>query len=317
MRFLRKLSPNNLAGKKCLVRTNLDIANPHEHSMRIVKAIPTIRFLLDHSAHPIIISHRGRPKNADPALSLKPAITIIEKKLSSLYGSPTSIEWGENVRFDPREEKNDREYARELAARADIYINDDFAASHRASASLVAITEFLPSFAGLLLEEEIKNLSAIRDNPTHPLVIIIGGIKIKDTLNALDTLKNKADAVLFGSAHGYLNRSSCENDTLDIDEETINRYTDIITTAKTIIWNGPLGKIEDPPHDRGTQAIASAIIASKAFSVVGGGDTVEFLISRGLLQKFSFASTGGGAMLAYCAGEKLPALEALDKCTLV
>lgn len=302
MRFLREWSPHNLVGKKCLVRTNLDMINPHQHSLRIVKAIPTIRFLLDHEAQPIIISHRGRPQKTDPNLSLKPAIKILEKKIKK------KLKWLENLRFDPREEKNDCAFAKELAARADIYINDDFATSHRASASLVAITEFLPSYAGFLLEEEIKNLSAVRDNPKHPLVVILGGIKIEDKLNALKTLRTKADLVLFGSAYD-------KNQTRqDLNRETITEYQKIIAQAKIIIWNGPVGNVENPLYDQGTQAIAEAIIASKAFSVVGGGDTIEFLTNRGLISQFSFVSTGGGAMLAYLAGEKLPALEALDKC---
>lgn len=341
MHFLKELSPHHLAGKRFLVRTNLDIANPHEHSLRIVKAIPTIRFLLDHEAHPIIISHRGRPinqhnqkmgelENQKQFLSLKPAIDIIERKLTSIYGSPTSIQWLENVRFDPREEKNDRAFAKELAEQADIYVNDDFAASHRASASLVAITEYLPAYAGLLLEEEIKKLSGVRDNPQHPLVVILGGIKIEDKLGMVNYLQNKVDYFLLGSAYNIIHNTLPQNNQIlypnlttsqvvnfDLDAETIKRYAAIIRTAKTIIWNGPMGNIENKSYDQGTQAVAEAIIRSKAFSVVGGGDTIEFLISRGVLHQFSFASTGGGAMLAYLAGEKLPALEALDKCSLV
>lgn len=315
MYYVSALSRKNLVNKTCLLRTNLDIREPREDSLRIEKAVPTIKFLLDHGAKPIIISHCGRPKNGNPALSLKPAITILEKKISLIYRNPISIEWRENLRFDPREQQNNLSFAKKLATGADIYINDDFATSHHTAASLVAITQFLPSYAGLLLEKEIKNLSKVRDNHEHPFVLIIGGVKIEDKLNAIETLKNKADTVLYGSV--YPNSSSSQNDILDIDEETIKHYIDVITTAKTIIWNGPLGKIENSPYDAGTQAIASAIIKSKAFSVVGGGDTVDFLVSRGLINKFNFASTGGGAMLAFLAGESLPALAALDNCPFV
>lgn len=324
MRFLRNLSAKKITGKICLLRINLDIKNPREDSLRIEKAIPTITFLLDRGAKPIIISHRGRPKNADPSFSLKPAIDILSQKVRQ------KLEWRENLRFDPREEKNDRAYAQELAEGADIYINDDFATSHRASTSLVAITEFLPAYAGLLLEEETQQLSAMRDNPKKPLVVILGGIKIEDKLGSINYVQNKVDYFLLGSAYTAVHETLPPNAHIfyphpmtsqvaqyDLDAETIKRYTAIIRTAKTIIWNGPMGNIENPPYDQGTQAIATAIIRSKAFSVVGGGDTIEFLVSRGVLRQFSFASTGGGAMLAYCAGEKLPALEALDKCPLV
>lgn len=345
MRFLSNLTHADLAGKKCLVRTNLDIIHPHKNSPRIVKALPTIQFLLDRGVHPIIISHRGKPENqsnrSDQSIrklenqkkrySLQPAITIIKNNLSSIYGSLISLDWLENLRFDPREEKNDSAFAEELAEKADIYINDDFAASHRIAASLVAITQFLPSYAGLLLEEEIKYLSAVRDSPRHPLVIIIGGIKIEDKMSVIHRLRTVADSFLLGSAYGavrealphtagiLLPKDGKEKNGIpaDIGIQTIKEYKKIIARAKTIIWSGPLGNIENPPYDRGTEAIVEAIINSKAFSVVGGGDTTEFLARRGLLKKFSFVSTGGGAMLTFLAGKPLPAFKALDKCLLL
>lgn len=326
MRFLRNLSTNDIRGKACLVRTNLDIANPHVDSLRIEKAVPTIAFLLDHGARPIIISHRGRPQSKkeknNPVFSLKPAIDILSQKVGR------ELEWRENLRFDPREQKNNAAFAKKIAAGANMYVNDDFATSHHEAASLVAITQFLPSYAGLLLEDEINALSKIRDNPKKPLVVIIGGIKIKDKSGVIDALKTTADWFLLGSAYGAL-REFLPNDAhiilpadwkkkngvcLDIGPKTIRRYSDIIACAKTIVWSGPLGAVENPAYAAGSEIIARAIIKSKAFSVVGGGDTIDFLANLGILRQFSFASTGGGAMLAFLAHKPLPALEALDNC---
>lgn len=324
MRFLRDLSTKDIAGKICLVRTNLDITNPRHDSLRIKKALPTITFLLQHGAKPIIISHRGRPKKKDSGLSLKPAIDILSQKIGR------GLEWRENLRFDPRETGNNSAFAKKIAEGADMYVNDDFAASHHEAASLVAITRFLPSYAGLLLQDEINILSAIRDKPKKPLVVIIGGIKIKDKIHSIETLKNKTDWFLLGSAYGELRELlpsganiilptdwQKENGAcLDIGPKTIRHYRAIITAAKTIIWNGPLGKVEKPAYAHGSEAIARAIIHSKAFSVAGGGDTTDFLANLGLLQQFNFASTGGGAMLAFLAHKPLPALKALDNCSL-
>ena len=339
MRYLRDIG-GRLSGKTCLVRTNLDIADPHPDSLRIEKAVPTIKFLLEYGAKPIIISHRGKPKGKttknNPIFSLKPAIDILSKKLGQ------ELEWRENLRLDPREEKNDSAYAKKLAVGADIYINDDFATSHHEAASLSAITRFLPSYAGLLLQDEIKALSAVRDNPKKPLVVIIGGIKMEDKIRVIEYLKNKADWFLLGSAYGAIRETlfippSSHSEVVphnahiilpidftkekdaprDIGPKTIKHYSDIIATARTIIWNGPLGNVEKSAYAAGSEAIARAIIQSKALCAVGGGDTVDFLTKNDLLKKFGFASTGGGAMLAFLAGKELPALTALDNCPLV
>ena len=325
MHFISASTSIKLARKTCLLRTNLDINDPQKNSVRIEKALPTIQFLLKHGAQPIIIGHRGRPKKPDPSLSVKPIIDILSEKV----GEP--LRWLENLRFDPREQKNDDGFARELASRADFYVNDDFATSHHSGALLVAITTVLPSYAGLLIEEELRQLSRVRDRADKPLVVIIGGIKIEDKLGVINYLKTKVDYFLLGSAYGALRETlpkdatilipkdgkGAGEDRLDIGPETTKEYSEIIARAKTIIWSGPLGNIENPAYADGSETIARAIAASGAFSVVGGGDTLEFLTDRGLITKFSFVSTGGGAMLEFLAGEKLPALEALDKCPLV
>lgn len=320
MRLLRSLGKKNLRGKKCLVRVNLDIKEPHRNSLRIRAALPTLRLLYANGAKPLIISHRGRPRGTDKILSLKPAIAVLETILDK------KLQWIENLRFDPREENNDKTFAKELACRADIYINDDFATSHRTTASLVAITKLLPSYAGLRLEEEITNLSRVRDNPIQPFVVVLGGIKLADKISAIRYLERKDAHFLLGSAY-HLPREALPNNAhitvpqdgipegrtwKDIGPTTAKEYARILARAKTIIWSGPVGAVENPAYVKGSRALANAIIKSKAFSLAGGGDTTDFLENENLANRFGWVSIGGGAMLAFLAGATMPALIALN-----
>ncbi len=237
----------------------------------------------------------------------------------------------ENLRFYEGEEKNDEEFAKKLASLAEIYVNDAFAMCHRSHASIVGITKFLPHFAGFHLEKEIDNLTRAMENPKHPLVVIVGGKKIETKLPLVEKMLRVADYVLVGGkiaqesqaflkvrhekipgGKSALLVADLTPDGLSITEKSLYNFLDIIPFAKTIIWNGAMGLIaENEDEFQATRKIAKAIIKSEAYSVVGGGDTVEFLNRIGLLDKFSFASTGGGAMLAYLSGEKLPGLESL------
>ena len=263
----------------------------------------------------------------------------------------------ENIRFVEGEEKNDPRLAKALASlahgassgQAGFYVNDAFAVDHRAQASVVAVTKFLPSYAGLELEKEIKHLSAVMKGAKHPFVLILGGAKAGDKLGVLKYFQNKADSILLGggSANTILAlrgldvkkslRDTDEKDLkalrplaarhnviapvdyvwsggriLDIGYASIKDFSKIIAGAKTILWSGPLGMTDDKKYETGTLAIARAIAANrKAFSVVGGGETVAFVKKHKLDKKFSFVSTGGGAMLDFLAGKKLPGIEAL------
>ncbi len=319
MRLLRTLTKKDLQGKTCLVRLNLDVKDPSRDSLRIKASLPTLRFLLERDAKPVIISHRGRPQGADASLSLAPAIAVLEDELGE------KIEWRENLRFDKHEEANDTAFAEKIAAGTDLYVNDDFATSHRTASSLVAITALLPSYAGLRLEEEIKNLSRVRDNPDYPRVVVLGGIKLEDKMGVIQKLENKDTRFLLGSAY-RLPREALPRHAavtvpkdgigkeawLDIGAKTIKEYGLAIAEAKTVLWSGPVGNAENEKYAKGSRAIAEAIIKSGAFSVAGGGDTADFLQKEGLIGKFDWVSTGGGAMLAFMAGETMPALAALE-----
>jgi phosphoglycerate kinase len=240
----------------------------------------------------------------------------------------------ENLRFNAGEEKNDPEFSKKLASLAEIYVNDAFAMCHRNHASIVGITKFLPHFAGLHLEKEIEVLSDVLKNPKRPLVVIIGGAKIETKLPLVEKMHHIADYVLVGGKiveetkilikvqhekivgqKAVLLVADTITDNSDITPKDAENFLQIINLAKTIVWNGSMGiiggKSESLASEEGSKKIAEGILQTKAYSVVGGGDTVEYINKLGILNKFSFASTGGGAMLNLLSGEKLPGIEAL------
>lgn len=355
MIFLRNLSKKEIFGKTCLLRVDLNVSEKEaKNSLRILGILPTIKFLIGNGAKVVILSHRGRPNGFDKKQSLKPFAKI----LSSLLKKPvhfidfkkgfknSEISLLENLRFLAGEEKNDKKFAKQLASLGDFFVNDAFSVSHRNAASVSAITKFLPSYVGLLLENEIKNLSLAMAKSKKPLVVILGGAKISDKIGLIENFKNKADYFLIGGgiAHNFLlaqglpiGDSIFEEKTinftkkmlknkkiilpvdyiikdrkiLDIGPNTVKYYSDIIKNAKTIIWNGPMGYFENKKFAKGSKIIKGAILNSKAFSVVGGGETASLMSNVKGQMPNVFISTGGGAMLEYLAGKKLPGIKAL------
>ncbi|MEK9168343.1 MAG: phosphoglycerate kinase [Patescibacteria group bacterium] len=378
MKFLSSLTKKDLQNKICLLRVDLNIQNAdlrgqtrgttrkQNWHLRILAVLPTIEFLIGNGAKVVILSHRGRPQKVSSikyqvsSYTLKPFAKI----LSSLFKKPvhfiegtTFHAWNvegdifllENLRFLKDEEENSGKLAKQLASLGDIYINDAFAVSHRKNASVAAITKFLPSYAGLLLEKEIKNLDKAMKSPKKPLIVILGGAKISDKIGMVKNFLNRADYFLVGGgmANTFLAAQGLpvgdslydknadlrglirgltrkivlpvdvviyKRQILDIGPKTIEKYLKIIENAETIIWNGPMGYIEDKKFRKGSEAIAKAIIKSKAFSVIGGGETASIFQNSKLKTQNSklFLSTGGGAMLEYLAGKKLPGIEALN-----
>ncbi len=359
--YLSKVSPKKLKG---IAVVRLDFNT--EDSWRMKAVLPTLQLLFKHASKLVILSHKGRPLGFQKQFSLRKdsedlgellgrSINFIEdfnfheaKRL--IEGSSTkSIFMLENLRFVSMEKENDVSFAKNLASLGDYYVNDAFAVCHRANASVTAITKFLPSFAGLELEKEIKNLSKIMEGAKKPLTMIFGGAKIEDKLPIIKFFKNKADQFLIGgalantleAARGMDVKDSVfekippsgteklleyknlampvdyrwgDNKILDIGSKTESIFADYIKKAKTIVWNGPMGLFEKEGFAGGTYAVARATTANRdAFSVVGGGETVLALKQGGLYDKISFVSTGGGAMLEFLAGKKLPGIEALSK----
>jgi 3-phosphoglycerate kinase len=384
-----KLQNIDLKGKQVLVRCdfNVPLNDKGEISddFRIKKVIPTINYIREKADTVILISHLGRPEGIDPAFSLKP----IAKRLSELmetnvkfFDDPIGaglkskihalgsheVVLLENLRFYKGEEENDPKFVKQLASLADVFVQEGFGVCHRAHASTYGVPQLLPSCPGFLLQEEMDVLDKAMNNPKHPFVAIIGGVKISTKTKLIDKLIEKADNVLVGGkiansilvvkgicikdkwtyeesrlvevidkveltspklhlpvdgvmalsdlSEGYMRVGAVgtvkkEEDIFDIGPETIEKFKDIIKEAKTIIWNGPLGYYENDYFRRGTNEIMKAIAESDAYSIIGGGDTVDVIHQLNIEKDFDYISTGGGAMLDYISGEDMPGIKVL------
>ncbi|KKP33305.1 MAG: hypothetical protein A2312_04830 [Candidatus Staskawiczbacteria bacterium RIFOXYB2_FULL_32_9] len=346
--MFKTLKDFNFEGRKVLVRCdfNVPLSETGEilDDFRIKEALPTIKYLIEKNARVVLMSHLGEPEGKVVDI-LK--LDNVAKRLSELLKMPVqkaddcvgedvkkqieSLKSGEvilleNLRFHKEETENNLEFAKELSLLCDIYVNEAFSVCHRNNASIVAITQFLSSCAGFLLEKEIENLDKVLKNPDRPMTVIVGGKKIETKSKFINKISEIADYVLVGDLiKKEINDKSIQLErqekifsALDrledpaIEEETIKMFKEKIFQSRTIIWNGPLSYTEDRKYAQGTLEIAKAIVESKAFSAIGGGETVEFIKSQGMMDQFSHVSTGGGAMIAYLSGEKLPGIEALE-----
>jgi len=386
----------DLKNKKALVRVdyNLSINNgklDFKDDLRIRASLATIKYLLGKGATVILMAHLGRPEGWDKKLTLLP----VAKYLAKLLRKPVNfiaddltkkdvsrkikkgVNMLENIRFYAEESKGDRKFAKRLADLGNIYINEGFSVSHRADASVAGLQNFLPSYAGLNLEEEIKNLSRLlRQNmkkQNRPYVALMGGAKISTKIDLILSLLKSADSVLLGGAlvsgllkyQGYkigktltedippkiiknilknkkvimpldvvvgklkdvkhlrtarleLTRNLCAEDEsiLDMGPETVLEFSKYIKKAKTIVWNGPLGLFESPPLAYATVALARLIAArgkGRAYAAVGGGETIAALELTKMQKYVDWISTGGGAMLSFLAGERMPGLKYIIK----
>jgi 3-phosphoglycerate kinase len=322
-----------LKGKRILLRLDLNVplkGSRIADDYKLTSVLPTLRYLLRLGCHIVIVTHLGdgRPSVKPLAqwLSRKLKVTVpIFKKINPL--KPVSgLAMLENIRRFKGELTNSAAFAKELASLAEVYVNDAFAVSHRAQASVAAVKNYLPAYAGLLLAEEIKHLERAK-NPRRPLVLIMGGAKVKTKLPLLKALASRAQAVLIGGqlANELMGKKLPFKNIvlprdgrpqlkkmLDIGPLTVAEFIVRLSKAKTIIWNGPLGMFENKIYSRGNRAIARAVAKltkGGAFSLIGGGETSA---SVGNL-KFSWVSTGGGATLAYLSGQTMPGLDKLIK----
>jgi len=209
----------DVRGKRVLVRVDFNVPLSEgsvTDDTRVRAALPTLRYLCDHGARVIIVSHLGRPKGEpDPQFSLRPVRRVLARLLGrnvhfidATVGPDVAeavermvdgeLLMLENLRFNPGEKANDPEFARELAALADIYVNDAFGAAHRAHASTVGVTAFLPSYAGMLLAREVETLTGMLANPERPFVAILGGSKVSDKFGVIDRLLDCVDTLIIG-----------------------------------------------------------------------------------------------------------------------
>ena len=340
----RSVRDADVAGKRVLVRADLNV--PLEDGKvaddtRIRASLPTLELLLERGAtHVAVCSHLGRPKGSDPAFAMAPVAARLGELLSD-----DRIEVLENTRFDPGETKNDPDTAARLAAGRDLYVDDAFGSAHRAHASTEGVAHVLPAYAGLLLERELEMLGRLLGDVERPFVLVAGGAKVDDKIGVLESLGQRADAVLVG---GKMAEQLREENPLPYDaqlptdvvaaaafeadaESRVAPYDDVpsgwlgldigpvtrasfaaaIRDARTVFWNGPMGVFEWPRFAEGTNAVAHAVAEADAFTVVGGGDSVRAIQELGLADRISWVSTGGGASLELLEGKELPGVAAI------
>lgn len=242
----------NVSGKKVLVRCDFNVPFDQDGNIsdtkRIDESLKTIKYLIDNNAKVILCSHRGRPKGEfNKKFSLAPIAEYLSKVLGqkvkmaeNIIGEnaknlAASLKEGEvllleNVRFHKEEEENDREFAKELASLAEIYVNDAFGTAHRAHASTVGVTEFLPSVCGFLIKKEIDIMGKALQDPKRPFVAILGGVKVSDKIGVINNLLDKVDTLIIGGgmAYTFLNAlgysvgtSICESDKLNIAQDAM------------------------------------------------------------------------------------------------
>src|SRR5260221_13742919 len=309
---LPKLTDSDLKNKRVIVRAYLD-NNPNDlTNLRLTSLRQTLDYLKSQNAIITIISHRGRPEGKiDESLSLKPF-------------EPYFAKWGakvlENLRFNPEEESNSEEFARQLAIDQDFFVNESFATSHRAHASIVGLPKLLPHAAGLRFAEEIENLSKVLESPNKPAIVIISGVK-KDKVEMIQEIKEKVDKVLVaGRLPDYLGEDYKDEKVLvaklnpdkeDITIHSIEIFENEISKAATIVLAGVPGKYEEEDHRLGTERVFKAVANSKAFKIVGGGDSLVVVAKYNLEKNFNWISVGCGAMLEFLAKGTLPGIEAL------
>ena len=400
--FKKTIRDVPLEGTTVLLRADYNVPLKDDGTIhddfRIRASLPTLRRLLKDGCKVVVVAHLGRPEGRDPKLSLEPAA----QRLAELLGEPVrfvdqtvgdkvrmavkrapkrGVIVLENLRFHEEEEANDEHFARQLArdSGAKYFVQDGFGVVHRDHASTAAITLFLPSVAGLLLEKEYVSIVGAMKHPARPLVAVMGGAKVSDKIQVVDELVDKADRLLVGgamantflAARGHdVGASKHEDDQLetvkeiyraidekagkshedeflllptdvataksidrpsafavkslddvepddlilDIGPETTETFVDVIRSAKTVIWNGTLGYAEKAVFAKGSAAVAEAMAADRSLeSIIGGGDTADFVIhwDKKKGDSFSHVSTGGGASLELMAGERLPGIEHL------
>ncbi|HEX8973897.1 MAG TPA: phosphoglycerate kinase [Patescibacteria group bacterium] len=343
---IRKIQEGVFLNKKVLVRADFNVAIKDGKVQERFK-LEACKKSVDHlcrqeGAKVALMSHLGRPEGkADPNLSLSQfqseLESILGKKIlfvSDCVGEevaaaleklqPCEILLLENVRFHEEDEKKDPEFAKMLAQNFDVFVNDAFSVCHRDQASVTGVAKIIPGYAGLWLQDEIMNLNRVLHEPQQPATAIIGGAKIETKLPLINVFEKTYSHILVGgkianeAMDQHLEFSSkvivpmdFATDRLDIGPKTIARFKDIIARSKVIVWNGPMGKFEQQPYDQGTREILDALIESDAFTLIGGGESVQVLEENGLMDKISFVSTGGGAMLEYLSGAHMPGIESL------
>ncbi len=383
----------DVKGKKVLVRVDFNVPIDENGSItddrRIREALPTIKYLREHNAKVILMSHLGRPKGKfNMKYSLKPVAERLSERLETdvrlaedvigdkVQEMVSALKEGdvmllENVRFYEEEEKNDKEFSKKLAALGDIYVNDAFGTAHRAHATTAGVADYLPSAIGFLIKKELDIMGKALTEPERPFVAILGGAKVSDKIGVIENLLDKVDALLIGGGMAFTFYKAKDYETgksilevdkvvlageilrkaeekhvklmlpadivvapefnndaprktvsadmmpedqmgLDIGENTREVFADIVKSAKTVVWNGPMGVFEMPNFAKGTFALAQALSECKGTTIVGGGDSAAAVEQLGFADKITHISTGGGASLEFLEGKVLPGIDVIE-----
>jgi len=373
--MIKSIEELPIEGKRVLMRVDFNVPLKWEgegaevtDDTRIRETLPTIQHAMSRGARTILVSHLGRPEGRDMKFSLEP----VAKHLSQLLGQDvvltddcvgdgvemmakhlnvSQVILLENVRFHPQEERNDPEFARELAALGEVYVNDAFGTAHRKHASTHGVPQIMPvKGCGFLIKKELQFLGKLLENPDHPFVAILGGSKVSDKIKTIESLFLRIDAMLIGGAMAHAFRLAQggyklppqakapkpedvnharallekakkhevklllpvdDVDGFDIGPGTIETFVREISTARTVFWNGPVGMFEKPEYAKGTIAVARAMAQVIGLKVVGGGDTVAAVNMAGVAPAMDHISTGGGATLEFLEGNSLPGIEIL------
>ena len=382
---------------------------------RIRGALPTIKKILADGGSVILMSHLGRPKGVEAKYSLNHVVGRLSELLgkpvkfaddcmgASAITMSSELKTGEvllleNLRFYAEEEGKPRlpdtatddekkaakaelkskqkDFAKQLACYADVYVNDAFGTAHRAHASTALIADSFgddDKMFGYLINSELKAMDTVLMSSEKPFTAIMGGAKVSDKILIIENLLDRAQNLIIGGGMTYtfikarggkIGKSLCEDDKLelaleilkkaeekgvnvylpvdavnadafdanantgvskvedtpdgwmglDIADETIKKFSEVIANSKTVLWNGPMGVFEFEKFSKGTSAIAQAVAKATengAFSLIGGGDSVAAINKNKLANKVSYVSTGGGAMLEYMEGKELPGIKAI------
>jgi phosphoglycerate kinase len=389
------LSDLDVKGKRVLMRVDFNVPLDENQQItdqnRIDAALDSIRFVMDNGGKLILMSHLGRPKGKTvPEMSLVPVAKCLGETLGrdiplapDCVGDEVAaliadmndgdVVLLENLRYHAEEEKNDPDFAKQLASLGDVFVNDAFGTAHRAHASTEGVTKVIDQCAaGFLLEKELKYLGEAVENPARPFVAVMGGAKISGKIDVINNLLPIVDKLLVGGGMAYTffkamgleigdslleedkvelakeliekggdklmlqvdcvvadafdndaNTQTVSHDAmpagwegLDIGPETTKLFSDLIKSAKTVVWNGPVGVFEMPNFAKGTDAVAQALAEATdagTISIIGGGDSASAIKKAGLADRMSHISTGGGASLEYMEGKMLPGVAALTQ----
>ncbi len=386
----RSVASAPVRGRRVLVRVDFNVpvtpSGEVADDRRIQEAVPTLRHLQTAGARTILISHLGRPNGQrDMRYSLRPVVHRLSRILGEpvplasdavgveAIGAAAKLQNGqflmlENLRFHAGEEANDPAFAAQLAQLGDLFVEEAFGVVHRAHASTVGVPKRLPSFAGFLVEREVRELSHFTGSPERPYAALLGGAKVSDKLPLLSSFVGRADRLLIGGAlafpflaasgadlggtavdrgldgavREFLERSESHGthvvlpedflvdpgagappavaplgaipagaEIKDIGPATRRRFTEALVGTRTVFWNGPLGKTEEPAFSNGTREVLGSLAGVPGYHVGAGGDSAHCAQSLGVAGVFQYLSTGGGAALEFVQGASLPGLAVL------